>query len=232
MLPALLLLAALDSAPAKPGPLGALAPLPADTVRVFLLRHGQALSNLEPRPKLPPEALDHLTALGRTQTDRAAALLSGERVRLVLTSPAGRARETAAILQKAFAIDGAPVEPRLRSLEIGRSPGGQPLGWNEREAEWKAGRDPQPPGGESLQQVASRLTELVASLARERGGQAVVVVSHGEVIAALVGALEGRPVAEWEALSLKNASVTVVEASVGKRPKLALVNVVPDETKP
>lgn len=232
MLPALLLLAAFDSAPAKPGPLAALRPLPADTVRVFLLRHGQALSNLEPRPKLPPEELDHLTPLGRTQTERAADLLRGERVRLVLTSPAGRARETAAILQKAFATDEAPVEPRLRSLEIGRSPRGQPLGWSEREAEWKAGRDPQPPGGESLQQVAGRLTELVASLARERGGQAVVVVSHGEVIAALVGALEGRPVAEWEALSLKNASVTVVEASAGKAPKLVLVNVVPDETKP
>ena len=159
MLPALLLLAALDSAPAKPGPLAALRPLPADTTRVFLIRHGQALSNLDPRPKLPPEELDHLTPLGRTQTERAAALLRGEHVRLVLTSPAGRARETAAILQKAFAIDEAPVEPRLRSLGIGRSPAGQPLGWDEREAEWKAGRDPQPPGGESLQQVASRLTE-------------------------------------------------------------------------
>jgi probable phosphoglycerate mutase len=232
MLPALLLLVALDSAPAKPGPLAALRPLPADTVRVFLLRHGQALSNLEPRPKLPPEELDHLTPLGRTQTERAAALLRSQSVRLVLSSPAGRARETATILQKAFATDEAPVETRLRSLEMGRSPGGQPLGWGEREAEWKAGRDPQPPGGESLQQVAGRLTELIATLAREHAGQAVVVVSHGEVVATLVGALQGRPVAEWEALGLKNASVTVVEASAGKPPKLVLVNVVPDEAKP
>jgi broad specificity phosphatase PhoE len=232
MLPALLLVTALDLAPAKPGPLAALRPLAADTTRVFLLRHGQALSNLDPRPKLPPEELDHMTPLGRTQTERAAALLRGEHVRLVLSSPAARARETAAILQKAFAIDEAPVEPRLRSLGMGHSPAGQPLGWDEREAEWRAGRDPEPPGGESLQQVAGRLTELLASLARERGGQAVVLVSHGEVIAAFVGALQGRPVAEWEAQSLQNASVTVVEASAGKPPQVVLVNAVPDEAKP
>ena len=42
-----------------------------------------------PRPKLPPEELDHLTPLGRTQTERAAALLREQRVRLVLSSPAG-----------------------------------------------------------------------------------------------------------------------------------------------
>jgi probable phosphoglycerate mutase len=228
MLSALLLVSALDSAAARSGPLAALRPLPADTLRVFLVRHGQALSNLDPKPRLPPGGIDHLTALGRTQTDRAVALLRDEHVRLVLTSPAGRARETGAILQKAFGADGGPVEPRLRSLEMGRSDAGQPLGWSEREAEWKAGRDPQPPGGESLQQVARRMTDLLSSLGTERGGQAVAFVSHGEVIAALVGALRARPVAEWEAQSLQNASVTVVEASAGQPPKVVLVNVVPD----
>ncbi len=39
----------------------ALEPVPADTVRVFLIRHGQALSNLDPKPSLPPDELDLLT---------------------------------------------------------------------------------------------------------------------------------------------------------------------------
>jgi broad specificity phosphatase PhoE len=232
MLMALLLLAALDATPSRPGPLTALRPIPADTVRVFLVRHGQALSNLTPKPQLPPEGLDHLTDLGRAQTARAAALLRPLGVRLVLTSPAGRARETGAMFQETFVIAGAPVEQQLRPLGLGHSPAGQPLGWDEREAEWKAGRDPQPAGGESLQQVADRLSDLLAALARERAGQAVVLVSHGEVISALVGALQGRPKSEWEEISVPNASVTVVEAAPGKPPKLVLVSISTEGAEP
>ena len=62
--------------------------------------------------------------------------------------------------------------------------------------------DPAPAGGESLRQVADRLAQIFDALARERAGQAAILVSHGEVIAALVGALRGLPVAEWEELSL------------------------------
>jgi broad specificity phosphatase PhoE len=230
MLPALVLLAALESAPE--GPLAALRPPPADTVRVFLVRHGQALSNLNPRPKLTLAELDHLTALGRQQTARTAALLRDQAIRRVLVSPAGRAGETGELLREAFATLGGPAEARLRPLELGRSVSGKPFGWDEREAEWKAGRDPQPPGGESLHQVADRLTELVASLAREQAGQAVVLVSHSEVIAALVGALRSLPVAEWEEVEIRNGSVTVVEAAAGKPPSLVLVNVMAEDAKP
>ena len=136
------------------------------------------------------------------------------------------------MFQATFKTGEAPAEPRLRPLEMGRSADGNSLGWDEREAEWKAGRDPQPAGGESLRQVADRLTQLMGALARERAGQAAVLVSHGEVIAALVGALRGLPVAEWEELSLGNGSVTVVEAASGKAPKLVLVNVSAEAAKP
>jgi broad specificity phosphatase PhoE len=145
----------------------------------------------------------------------------------------GRARETAEILQKELAAAEVRIEPRIRSLELGRSPTGKPLSWDDRQAEWSAGRDPQPSGGESLRQVADRQLEVVRALAGERSGQAVVLVSHGEVIAALVGALLGGPAHEWEELSLKTGSISVVEASAGKPPKLVLVNVVsPVDPKP
>jgi probable phosphoglycerate mutase len=233
MLTALVLLAALDSAPAKPGSLTALGPIPKDTVRAFLVRHGQALSNLNPRPKLTPTELDHLTDLGRAQAARTVALLRGQGVRLVLSSPAQRARETAAILGDAVSTGVPPVEPRLRSMELGRSPAGQPLGWTEREVELKAGRDPQPPGGESFQQVADRMIELlVTTLTREYGGQGVVLVSHSEVISALVGSVRGLPKSEWEELGIPNASVTVVDATPGKPPKVLLVGLSADGARP
>jgi probable phosphoglycerate mutase len=231
MIAALLLLGALQS-PQTAASLAGLGPIPAGTVRLFLIRHGQALSNLDPKPNLPPAELDHLTALGRTQTTGAAAQLRDQGVRLVLTSPVGRARETAEILEKELGSAEVRIEPRIRSLELGRSATGKPLSWDDRQAEWSAGRDPQPPGGESLRQVADRQLEVVRALARERSGQAVVLVSHGEVIAALVGALRGGPAHKWEDLRLANASLTVVEASGGPLPRLVLVNVSSDGAKP
>ena len=231
MLTTLLLLTALEAG-AKPASIAALGPVPAGTVRLFFVRHGQALSNLDPKPKLPPAELDHLTELGRSQSTAAAALLRDQGVRLVLSSPVGRARETAELLQKELGVSETRVEPRIQSLALGRSATGKSLVWDDRQTEWSAGRDPQPPGGESLRQVADRQLELVGTLARERAGQAVVLVSHGEVIAALVGSLQGGPTHKWEELSLKNASVTVVEATVGEPPRLVLVSVSPEGAKP
>jgi len=232
MFTALLLLAVVETAPAKPPSLAGLPPIPAATVRLFFVRHGQALSNLKPRPNLRPEELDHLTQLGREQTARAAKMLAGQGVRAVVTSPAGRAKETGDVLRKALGAGEAPVERGLRSLEIGRSADGKTLSWAEREKEWTAGRDPQPPGGESIQQVSDRMLDVVRSLAAARPGQAVVLVSHGEVISALVGAIQGLPSYERENLEPANASVTVVDAALGKAPKLVLVDVSAEEAKP
>jgi probable phosphoglycerate mutase len=218
----LLLALALLSSP--PDSLASLGAVPRDSVRVALVRHGQAYSNLDPKPKLAPAQLDRLTALGQGQVKRTAEALRAQGVALVLTSPAGRARESGEIFRAALGVPPPKVETRVRPFELGRSPNGQALGWDEREAEWKAGRDPTPESGESLRQLADRVLGLVSSLAQTQPGQTVVAVSHGEVIAAVVGALEGRPIREWEDLSIANASVTVIEAAVGKPPKLLVVN--------
>jgi broad specificity phosphatase PhoE len=71
---------------AVPDPLAALGPVPIRTVRVYLVRHGQALSNLEPPPppSAAPQGLDHLTPLGEAQAraevgERVMALVKGLR---------------------------------------------------------------------------------------------------------------------------------------------------------
>ena len=89
-------------------PLAALPPPPEDGLRVYLVRHGQALSNLDPEPDLPPEQLDHLTELGQRQAEKAGAALRGRGIGAVLTSPASRARETAALVASAL---GTPLGP-------------------------------------------------------------------------------------------------------------------------
>jgi broad specificity phosphatase PhoE len=188
-----------------------LGPLPAGTLRVVLVRHGQAFTNLDPPPSPAPANPDALTPLGREQARRAAAALARLRPRLVLSSPAGRAQQTAEIVQKVGGGD-VQVDPRVRPLEMGRGPDGRELSLDARIAEWRAGRDPSPPGGESLEDVGKRVLALVEELRAAGTGRTVVLVCHTEVIAAFVGHLEGQPGAARYPPRVPNGSLTVVDA--------------------
>jgi len=225
----LLLLASQAAAEAaRPSPAG-LGPVPSDAVRVFLVRHGQALSNLDPAPKLPPEQLDRLTDLGRIQSQRAAEALRSVRLERILTSPAGRARDTAREIGTLLGLP-VDVEPRLGPLALGAPPPGYDDAWDWRIAEWEAGRDPSPEAGESMQAMGRRVLELVQSLAA-KPGRGLVLVAHSEVVTAFVGELMGTPPAKRWPPSVPNGSVTAVEARAGARPRLLLAAYVPPPSR-
>lgn len=204
-----------------------LPPVPADAVRVFLVRHGQAYSNLEPPPALPEGELDRLTDLGRAQSRAAAAALRRGAVAAVLSSPAGRARGTAEEMRAVLGLPGYTVEPRVRPLSLGHGPDGRELTWDQRIADWKAGRDPAPPGGESLAGLGDRVEAAVLALLPAHAGRSVVLVAHSEVIGAFVGGLAGLPGAGRHPPGIANGSLTAVEARAGRRPSLLFKNHLP-----
>jgi 2,3-bisphosphoglycerate-dependent phosphoglycerate mutase len=208
----------------------AFAELPAvqsGALRVFLVRHGQALSNLDPTPDLPAAQLDHLTALGTQQAEAVGRALAGRGVSAVLSSPASRARETAEALARLLGIQAPRVEPRLRPLELGVAPDGRSLAWKDRTPEWLAGRDPRPPEGESLEDVGERVSHLVRALARSRRGASLVLVAHGEVIGSYLGRVRGTPAPKRYPLSLANGSISVVDVGATGSESLRLANQVP-----
>jgi len=137
------------------GDLADLGPVPRGGLRVILLRHAQALSNLSPRPDLSPEELDHLTPLGREQAEAVGRALAPLEIDELLSSPAQRAVETTEIVGAALGIEGR-IEQGVRPLELGRARDGSPLSWQTRQAAWEAGRDPRPPAGESLSRRRDR----------------------------------------------------------------------------
>jgi probable phosphoglycerate mutase len=139
-------------------------------------------------------------------------ILAGKGVKLVVTSPAGRARESAKKIAAGLHIAPVRVDARLRPLDLGKDSAGKPLDWDAREAEWKAGRDPRPPGGESMAQMGERVMAVVKDLRREAPGSSVALVAHGEVITSFVGQVQGTPAPQRYPPRLANASVTVVEA--------------------
>jgi len=225
MLHAAPLLAALLAA--GPADLG---PVPDGALRVFVVRHGQAFTNLTPPPELPPDQLDRLTLLGHAQAKAAAAALKDRGVTLIVSSPKGRAQETAEELRATLAVP-IRVDERLRPLEMGKSAGGGALEWSDRMKDWSAGRDPVPSSGESLEQLGLRVLQLVSELKREQAGHSVVFVSHGELIGNLLGMIEGQTLDGRFEVRLANASISAIEARAASVPRLLFTNFVMEEKK-
>lgn len=210
-------------------PLDALPAIHSGALRVYLVRHGQAFSNLDPAPDLSPERLDRLTELGARQSEAVSRALAGRGVASAYSSPTMRARETAEAVAGGLGIEAASVETRLQPMALGRAPDGRTLTWQERIAEWEAGRDPSPPGGESMERVGTRVGELVRALARSRRGRSVVLVAHSEVIGAYLGHVRGTPPAKRYPPGIATGSITVVDVVATGAETIRLVNHVPGE---
>ncbi len=125
-----------------------------------------------------------LTEAGREQAQQLAARLGALAPRAVLTSPLGRARDTAAPIAAAA---GCAVEVDDRLIEIdygewdGRPFADLPLDVVER---WRRDPDFAPPGGESLRVVGKR----IAGFCEERlvSDRLLVAVSHVSPVKAAV----------------------------------------------
>ncbi len=198
-------------------------------VQLLLVRHGLALSNLQPRPAgLTDAQLDHLTDEGRAQARAAGRALAAAKPALVVSSLAMRAQETAREIAAALGGLEVRVDPRLRSMEMGTDASGAEIAWSARQAEWKAGRDPRPANGESLADVVSRVSALGAELAARHGGKAVVLVAHSEVIGPFAATADGKSQPQDLLPKVANGSVTTVEAGLDGRLKLVALGVTPE----
>lgn len=161
---------------------------------LLVVRHGEAFSNLPNPPSMSREQLDALTPKGVTEAAAAGALAQRYPVAAVVTSLTGRTRQTATIIaQEVGLAEGAAEDAAFASVKMGTLPDGKPTTWDWRFAEWKAGRDPRPTGGESLADATMRAVRAVQTLVARHAGKAVVLVTHSDIVAALIGHAVGTP---------------------------------------
>jgi broad specificity phosphatase PhoE len=189
---------------------------------LILVRHGESEANAA--GLLSGRAESALTEHGRSQVARLSALLPG--TGRLISSPLGRARDTAA----ALGLD-APVEIDERWIEVDYGAlEGEPVTavpsdlWRQ----WRSDPDFRPPGGESLAEVGVRVRAACEELFARSGSGAraaddVVVVSHVSPIkAAVAWALAAGDELAWR-LHLSTASITCVAWGVD-RPVLRSYN--------
>lgn len=167
--------------------------------RLVLWRHGESEFNAASR--IQGQLDPRLTATGREQAERAAAVLAIARPDVLVSSDLARAADTAGYLER---CRGLPVrlDARLRETHLGRWQGRT---GTEVQARWPGAveiwrRHPawEPPGGESRHQVACRASRLVAELDAD-GPATAVLCTHGGVIAGLTPLLLAVPLSAWVA---------------------------------
>lgn len=182
-------------------------------MNIYLIRHGQTAHNRDGlglgRADVP------LTPLGESQAAALGRRFSELKVNRVFSSPLGRAQSTALPIAAAHAL---PVETRdaLTEMDVGQTEGMTFAAMRQEHAAFLElwARDDctslPMPGGESLDDVASRLDPFLVEL-RSLADERVVVVSHNFVVKLAVCRLLGLELSRFRSISVDLASVTTVE---------------------
>lgn len=185
-------------------------------VELWLVRHGQTDWNLDKRYQGQTDI--PLNAAGLSQAYELGHTLAGTAFDAIFCSDLQRARQTAQILAGQL---NAPVyeDARLREAHFGEWEGypyfemkeKYPQIWMERKQNPLA---PVAPGGETLQQVAQRMSSAADHIAARFPGGRALVVAHGLSLAALRLAADEqqeRPLNEAYSLIMDNAHPLVIQ---------------------
>ncbi|MFL6137408.1 MAG: histidine phosphatase family protein [Frankiaceae bacterium] len=179
----------------------------------MLWRHGRTRWNVDGR--FQGQLDSDLEQAGLVDVALAAQVLAQLPPARLLTSSAGRARGSAAYLEKETGLV-ADVHPELQEIYLG---GWQGLGrpevierFPEEHAAWVRGEDVRRGGGETYAEVAARsCTVLRAALESVGAGEVVVAVLHGGTARAIIGQFLELPTETWWRLApLGNARWTVL----------------------
>ena len=167
-----------------------------------LLRHGQTDWNIN-------FLLQGVTDIPMNQTGIDQVRLAASAIRkqdwdLVLTSPLGRARQTAEILLEEVGFDSMIEEQLLIERSFGEAEGLSHDQWRE-----KYSNLDEIPGGESRTELAARSQLLLDTVANQFAGKRVLAVSHGALIRTLI-AIASQNQLPRDGERLGNASLNIV----------------------
>jgi broad specificity phosphatase PhoE len=155
---------------------------------------------------------------GREQARRLAGLLTDRGITAIQSSPQTRARETA---QPIAGQTGVPIEiaQAVDEIDVGDWTG-RPFSALQDDPLWqrwnRARGSARPPGGESMQELQTRVIQHLYQLASDCPDARVVVVSHAEVIRAALLHVLNLPLDDFWRIEIAPASVSTLVVEDGR----------------
>ncbi|WP_280437759.1 bifunctional RNase H/acid phosphatase [Nocardia carnea] len=194
--------------------------------RFLLLRHGQ--TELSVQRRYSGRGNPPLTAVGHEQAARAAKMLAAKGgIGAVVTSPLGRARETAEAAAAALGLEVRVIDG-LTETDFGEWEGLTFREAAERDpdlhARWLGDPSLPAPGGESFDEVRERVEAVRRDLVARYPGENIVVVSHVTPIKTLLQLALGVGPSLLYRLHLDLASLSLAEFYPDGGSSVRLVN--------
>ena len=190
---------------------------------LVLIRHGVTAAT---GTRLGGRTEAELSDTGREQAERVGARIAALPVRAIYASPLARTWQTAQIVGKAVGREPVACDGLLE-VDYGR--------WTDRSLKSVARTRMWPviqarpslaafPDGETIRGAQLRAADAVEELVARHRRAVIVVVSHADVIKALVAFYLALPLDAFQRLHVSPASVTVLALSPGGRPTLVRFN--------
>ncbi len=168
----------------------------------------------------------HLDAAGRDQAEAAARRLASMQVAAVYASPLERTRETAAAVARAHGLR-VRIERGIGEVDYGEWTD-RPLAQLRRLKLWRTIQQAPSrvtfPGGESIRAAQQRAVEATERIAAAHPGETVVLVSHADIIKAVLAHHLGMGLDLFQRIVISPASSSVVVLPEGGAPAVLSVN--------
>lgn len=158
-----------------------------------------------------------LSERGRAEIAAVAERLAAENIAALYASPLQRTRETAEMLAERL---GLPIALRddIIELDFGEWTGAtfDAIRADPRWRPWNEHRSlARIPGGESMREVQHRAANAVIEIAERHRDKSVVVVSHGDVIRAVLVFALGVPLDFYSRIEVAQASLSTIRIDQG-----------------
>ncbi len=191
---------------------GSLADLTAHTKKsnnqYFVLRHGQAESNVERKIRSNADTPDALTLEGIEQVKNAAKELKGK-VDIIIHTGFSRTKQTAEILRDELGLDNSAIleEKGTGEIQIPDFEGKTWAEFNESFANWEERYTKQIGENENYRDLQKRMGEVLYRLDKEHSGKKILFVGHAGSLIALEYAAKGLTPRESEKYHQENGEL-------------------------
>ncbi len=145
----------------------------------FIMRHGEAESNIKDIISCRPGDGYFLTEKGVKDVEKAAKKLKKEKIEIIIASDLERTKQTAEIVAKELGVK-VIFDKRIREVDAGKANGKK----FNRDKWWK-GVSSKFSGGDDLMSLKKRVDYFYNEIFRKYKNRKILIVSHGGVITAL-----------------------------------------------